>query len=282
MLKANTKEERLRSYRCCCDFRYLNSQMEECRYIIIEITESFTTRVPRYLTSIDFSSGFFQMGISPESTSYSCFQHCFGTYKFLRLPMDLWTSPNTFQLLMDKVLHGLTCHSAFCNGHTSTNLLLRSWILIDTFSSVFFFTLQWAISTLSGHFQSWHWLQKLKNIDNKQSNKRNLQNSKSKRKDNHMEKKKHNDRTTWTSMKTRGEIRCSGRVIPCCFAYGTRHDVPCVVSRNETYSWQQHHDLQLSLAMVVIKLYQFYSTDNSATLVRNLSPSDKDLMNLPR
>jgi hypothetical protein len=34
-------------------------------------------------------------------------KQCFGTYKFLRLPIGLKTAPNTFQLLMDKVLHGL-------------------------------------------------------------------------------------------------------------------------------------------------------------------------------
>ena len=30
-------------------------------------------------------------------------KQCFGTYKFLRLPIGLKTAPNTFQLLMDKV-----------------------------------------------------------------------------------------------------------------------------------------------------------------------------------
>jgi len=34
-------------------------------------------------------------------------------------------------------------------------------------------------------------------------------------------------------------------------ACGTRHDVPYVVSRHETYSWQQYHGLRMSLAMVV-------------------------------
>jgi len=49
-------------------------------------------------------------------------------------------------------------------------------------------------------------------------------------------------------MKTRGEIRRSGKVSISCSAWGTRHDVPYVVSRNETYSWQQYHGLQMSLA----------------------------------
>jgi len=57
--------------------------------------------------------------------------------------------------------------------------------------------------------------------------------------------------STWNSIKTRGEIRCSGRVSISWSACGTRHNVPYVVSRNETYSWQQYHGLNMSLAMVV-------------------------------
>ena len=54
------------------------------------------------------------MGIAPESSRYTAFNTCFGTYKFLRLPMGLSTASNSFQLLMDKVLHGLTFRSALC------------------------------------------------------------------------------------------------------------------------------------------------------------------------
>ncbi|CAG2254502.1 unnamed protein product [Mytilus edulis] len=54
------------------------------------------------------------MGISPDSTRYTAFNTCFGTYKFQRLPMGLKTAPNTFQLLMDKVLHGLKFRTCLC------------------------------------------------------------------------------------------------------------------------------------------------------------------------
>ncbi|KAK3106454.1 hypothetical protein FSP39_020404 [Pinctada imbricata] len=115
--RKNAQQEALHSYRFCCDFRYLNSQMEEFRYTLPDLedlTESFSSSVPNFLTSIDLSSGFFQMGISPDSTKYTAFNTCFGTYKFLRLPMGLRTSPNTFQLLMDKVLRGLTFQAVLC------------------------------------------------------------------------------------------------------------------------------------------------------------------------
>lgn len=57
------------------------------------------------------SSGFFQMGISKESAKLTAFNTCFGTFKFTRLPMGLKTAPNSFQLLMDKVLKSLTLKS---------------------------------------------------------------------------------------------------------------------------------------------------------------------------
>jgi len=43
----------------------------------------------------------------------------------------------------------------------------------------------------------------------------------------------------YETMKTRGETRCSGRVSISCSACGTRHDVRCIVFRNEKHSWQQ-------------------------------------------
>lgn len=54
------------------------------------------------------------MSISDESTKYTAFNTCYGTFKFLRLPMGLRTAPNSFQLLMDKILHGLTFTSVLC------------------------------------------------------------------------------------------------------------------------------------------------------------------------
>lgn len=54
------------------------------------------------------------MKLAPDSTKYTTFNTCFGTFKFLSVPMGLHTSPNSFQLLMDKVLRGLTFKSCLC------------------------------------------------------------------------------------------------------------------------------------------------------------------------
>lgn len=116
-VEPGSPEASLSMFRFCVDFRYLNSQTQDFCYAIPdvqELTESFTHRTPNYISSIDLSSGFFQMRISPESAKYTAFNTCFGSYKFSRLPMGLKTSPNSFQLLMDKVLSGISFKSALC------------------------------------------------------------------------------------------------------------------------------------------------------------------------
>ena len=111
------KAASLQQYRFVVDYRFLNSQSQKFKYNIpnlLELTESFTERVPNFITSIDLSSGFFQMKLAPDSSKYTAFNTCFGTFKFLRVPMGLHTSPNSFQLLMDKILRGLTFKSCLC------------------------------------------------------------------------------------------------------------------------------------------------------------------------
>lgn len=113
----NSGKPTAQDFRFCCDFRFLNSQTREFKYTIPdlqELTESFSEIIPNFISSIDLSSGFFQMGLSSDSSQYTSFNTCFGTYRFLRLPMGLKTAPNTFQLLMDKVLHGLKFKSCLC------------------------------------------------------------------------------------------------------------------------------------------------------------------------
>jgi hypothetical protein len=88
----------LRQYRFCVDYRFLNNQSEIFKYNIsniLELTESFTNRVLNFISSIDMSTGFYQMKLAPDSTKYTAFNTCFGTFKFLRVPMGLHTSPNS-------------------------------------------------------------------------------------------------------------------------------------------------------------------------------------------
>ena len=54
------------------------------------------------------SWGFYQLPMEEASQDYTAFSTPFGSFKWLRMPMDLTGSPNTFQSLMEKVLVGLT------------------------------------------------------------------------------------------------------------------------------------------------------------------------------
>ena len=86
-IEPGTPEASLSMLRFCVDFRYLNSQTQDFCYAIPsveELTESFTHKTPNYITGLDHSSGFFQMGILPDSSRFTPFNTCFGTYKFSR------------------------------------------------------------------------------------------------------------------------------------------------------------------------------------------------------
>ena len=75
----NIKEQSLSSYRFCCDFRCLNSQTQDFRYIIPDLqdlTELFAAKTPNYIASLELTSGFFQMEISSLSQKYTAFNTC--------------------------------------------------------------------------------------------------------------------------------------------------------------------------------------------------------------
>ena len=116
-IEPGTPEASLSMFRFCVDFRYLNSQTQDFCYAIPsveDLTESFTHKTPNYITGLDLSSGYFQIGISPDSSRFTAFNTCFGTYKFSRLPQGLKMSPNSFQFLMDKLMSGLSFKSVLC------------------------------------------------------------------------------------------------------------------------------------------------------------------------
>ena len=60
----------------------MNPQTKNLCYAIPsveELTESFTHKTPSYISGLDLGSGFFQMGISPNSLRFPAFNTCFGT-----------------------------------------------------------------------------------------------------------------------------------------------------------------------------------------------------------
>ncbi|CAC5398333.1 unnamed protein product [Mytilus coruscus] len=133
-LKPDFKPKHQRSYRLTPEKKdilrhHLDELLRQGVIALVDETEDVPITSPVVLVSkrtykkgkanasskeTNLSSGFFQLPISKESQRYTAFNTCFGTFKFLRLPMGLSSSPASFQLLMDKVLKGLTFKSCLC------------------------------------------------------------------------------------------------------------------------------------------------------------------------
>ena len=95
--------------RLVIDNRQLNKQTIKSCWPIPSIEEIFDTLEGcEYFTTIDMSWGFYQLPMVEESQDYTAFSTPFGSFKWLRMPMGLTGSPNTFQSLMEQVLVGLT------------------------------------------------------------------------------------------------------------------------------------------------------------------------------
>ena len=95
--------------RLVIDYRQLNKQTIKSCWPIPSIEEIFDTlEGSEYFTTIDISWGFYQLPMAEESQDYTAFSTPFGSFKWLRMPMGLTGSPNTFQNLMEQVLVGLT------------------------------------------------------------------------------------------------------------------------------------------------------------------------------
>ena len=95
--------------RLVIDYRQLNNQTIKSCWPIPSIEEIFDTLEGSSLfTTIDISWGFYQLPMDVQSQDLTAFSTPFGSYKWLRMPMGLTGSPNTFQSLLECVLIGLT------------------------------------------------------------------------------------------------------------------------------------------------------------------------------
>ena len=95
--------------RLVIDYRKLNEQTIKSCWPIRSIEEIFDTHQGRaYFTTIDMSWGFYQLPMEPKSKNYTAFSTLFGSFKWLRMPMELTGSANTIQSLMEHVLVGRT------------------------------------------------------------------------------------------------------------------------------------------------------------------------------
>ena len=97
--------------RFCIDYRRLNAVTRKDVYPLPHIDDILDTLGQRkFFSTLDLSSGFWQIELDPASRPKSAFT----TYQeFVRMPYGLCNAPATFQRLMQVVLAGLEWKSCF-------------------------------------------------------------------------------------------------------------------------------------------------------------------------
>jgi hypothetical protein len=61
----------------------------------------------QWFTTLDLTSGYWQIKVKKEDQEKTAFITKFGTYEFKVMPFELCNAPATFQRMMDKVLQGI-------------------------------------------------------------------------------------------------------------------------------------------------------------------------------
>ena len=97
-------------FRFVADLRKLNSCIKVNAYPLPTIEESLDfigQASPKYFTTLDLKSGFYQTALHKDSRPYNAFRTITGLYQFTRLVMGLKNSPATFQRLMECIFRGM-------------------------------------------------------------------------------------------------------------------------------------------------------------------------------
>lgn len=98
------------SFRFCVDFRKLNSRTVKDSYPLPrtdDILDSLGASKPRYFSSLDLQSGFWQTELTERAKPLTSFSTYDGFYEFIKMPFGLSNAPATFSRMMSRVLEGL-------------------------------------------------------------------------------------------------------------------------------------------------------------------------------
>jgi len=66
-----------------------------------------------YFSSLDLASGYWQVGMDPESQPKTVFCSRSGLYEFTVMPIGLFNAADTFQRLLETVCSSLACDKCF-------------------------------------------------------------------------------------------------------------------------------------------------------------------------
>ena len=95
--------------RICLDPRVLNEVVLRERYTFPSPSEIFSRIGPsKFFTTLDATSGLYQIPLDEESQAVTTFITPFGRYQFLRLPFGVSNAPEVFHKYLTQALEGLT------------------------------------------------------------------------------------------------------------------------------------------------------------------------------
>ena len=98
------------TYRFCIDFRKLNNSESRQNFPLAHIhdaLDSLGSNEPKYFTTLDLASGYWQIGLEEQAKPKTAFITQDGLYEFNVMPFGLHNAPATFQRAMQEVLRGL-------------------------------------------------------------------------------------------------------------------------------------------------------------------------------
>ena len=98
-------------YRFAVDYRRVNSVTKQISQPLPRLESMFDAigeARPNLFSTLDMSSGFWQMALDPETKHKSTFTSQMGNFNFKRMPFGLVNDPASYTFMMNKVLQGLT------------------------------------------------------------------------------------------------------------------------------------------------------------------------------
>lgn len=102
----NSQEKK---YRLVIDYRELNTQIEHDNYLLPNMHEILCSLGDnKYFTTLDWHSGFYQLGLKKTCRKYTAFSTPIGKFQMKRIPMGIKNSPATFQRVADNIFAGLS------------------------------------------------------------------------------------------------------------------------------------------------------------------------------